>query len=141
MKKTIIIVLLLALAVAAFVFIRSALNSSKLADIYNEDAVISRAKEVIDVINTHDYEAINAELRADLQEKLPADSLMTSLDSILTNAGAFEKYTTVVTAGQKSKSTGEDYAVVILVCAYENSNLTFTISMDKDLQIVSMFLK
>lgn len=139
MKKTILIITVVMMLV--FMLSACGASSSKLADIYTEEAVISRAEEVVNVINTLDYSAINAELRADLRDRLTAESLETEWDPMLGKAGAFKEYTQTATAGQKSKSTGEDYATVILVCDYEESTLTFTIVMDKDLEIVGMYLK
>lgn len=119
----------------------SACSSSKLADIYSADEVITRAKKVVEVINTLDYDAMNAELREDLRSALTAEQLKTAWDTKLAGAGSFTEYTTTATAGQKSKSTGEDYAIAILVCKYEKASLTFTISMDKDMQIVGLYMK
>lgn len=119
----------------------SACTSSKLADSYKEKDVIARAKEVVNVINTLDYNAMNAEMRGDLQNQLTADSLKSALDKTLTKAGTFKEYKSIVTAGQKSKSTGEDYATVILTCTYQNSTHIFTINMDANLDIVGMYLK
>jgi hypothetical protein len=113
----------------------------KLADSYDENAVISRAKEVVEVINTHDYDAIQAELRDDLEDDLTSDQLKAAWDKTLTDAGDFKDYKSITTVGQKSKSTGEDYAQVVLVCNYENATLIYTIIMDANLEIVGMYLK
>ncbi len=116
-------------------------SPKKLAETYNEDEVIARAKEVVDVINTLDYDAINAQLRKDLQDKLTAEQIKKGFNDKLEKAGSFKEYKNIVTLGQKSKSTGEDYAVVILICTYENSTLTYTITMDASLEIVGMYQK
>ncbi|MBP8639911.1 MAG: DUF3887 domain-containing protein [Oscillospiraceae bacterium] len=126
------IVLLLSLA---------ACSSSKLADIYKEDEVSTRAKSVVDTINTLDYDAVVAVLREDLQSQITSESLKSAWGPLLDEAGAFKEYKTVVTYGQKDKATEEDYAVCVLVCTYENASRTFTISMDKDLEIVGLYMK
>ncbi len=126
---------------ALMVMSLAACASAKLSEDYSEDEVIARAKEVITVINTLDYSAVSAELRDDLESKLTAEQLKAGWDTSLKNAGAFVEYTTETTAGQKSQSTDEDYALAILVCKYENASLTFTIIMDKNLDIVGMYMK
>ncbi len=115
--------------------------SNKLADIYSEEEVVAKAKEVVDVINTSDYEAINDVLREDLKTQLTAEQIEEAWAGQLTEAGKFEEYTTVATAGQKSQSTEEDFAVAVLVCKYENAKLTYTVVLDKDLEVVGLYMK
>lgn len=136
MKKIVFTILVL-----LFTVMLTACASTKLADIYDETAVIDRAKEVVDVINTRDFTAISAELRDDLEANITSDQLETAWGAKLSEAGNFKEYKSIVTVGQKSKSTGEDYATVVLVCAYDNSTLTYTITMDANLEIVGMYLK
>lgn len=136
MKKVLVsaitVIMLLSLA---------ACSSSKLADIYKEDDVVSKAKNVVETINTQDYDSVVAFVRSDLQTQLTADTLKTAWKTQLDESGAFKEYKSVVTYGQKSKSTGEDYAVCVLVCTYENATRTFTLSFDKDLSVVGMYMK
>lgn len=119
----------------------SACSSARLSEDYSEDAVISRAKEVVELINALDYSAVHAELRDDLQDTLTTEKLENALEEKIGDAGDFSEYSTVTTAGQKSKSTGEDYATVVLVCKYENAAITYVISMDKNMDIVGINLK
>lgn len=125
----------------ALLFSLVACSSNKLADIYNEDDVSARAKSVVETINTLDYDAIVAVLREDLQSQITSESLESAWGPLLDEAGAFKEYKTVVTYGQKDKTTDEDYAVCVLVCKYENASRTFTISMDKDLEVVGLYMK
>lgn len=127
--------------VLVFALLLTACASTKLADIYDETAVIDRAKEVVDVINTQDFEAIRSELRDDLESNVTSAELETAWGAKLAEAGNFKDYKSTTTVGQKSKSTGEDYATAVLVCEYENATLTYTITMDADLEIVGMYQK
>ncbi len=136
MKKILMISLALVFALSLV-----GCTSIKLADIYSEDEVIARAKEVVEVINTRNYDAMNALLRADLQDELTTEQLEEAWEPILTDAGAFQEYHNTAAIGQKSQSTGEDYAVALLTCQYENASLTFTIVMDIDMEIVGMYIK
>ena len=124
-----------------FALTLSACSSSKLSSDYSESDVISRAKEIVEIINTLDYSAVNAEMRSDLQEVLTVEKLEHALAEPLGKAGAFSDYTTVTVTGQKSKSTGEDYATAVLVCEYENSSITYVISMDKNMDIVGINIR
>ena len=136
MKKT--AVLLLAFAM---LFSLAACGASKLSDEYVEADVIARAEALVGVINTKDYPAVVAELRDDLEASITAEQLESAWGASLDKAGAFVSFSKEAAASQKNESTGENYAVVVLVCKYENSTLTYTVSMDKDLEIVGMYMK
>lgn len=137
MKKTMALVM----ALLALTWLLTACGGAKLADIYDEDEITARAKEVVGLINDRDYEAVTGQVREDLQDQLTADILRDAWDSVLDKSGAFEDYKSVTVIGQKSKSTGEDYAVAVLVGQYESAARTFTISMDQSLDIVGLYMK
>lgn len=136
MKKFMIIIATLTIVLAL-----ASCSAVKLADIYDEAQVTARGKEVVEVINTQDYDAVNAQLRQDLQGALSSEKLKDAWDNLLTEAGSFEDYSGVTVIGQKSQSTGEDYAAAVLTCKYENATRVFTIIMDKDLAVVGMYMK
>lgn len=126
---------------AALLFSLAACSSNKLAEVFSEDEVIANAKSYVETINTLDYEAVVAGLREDLQAQVTAESLESAWSPLLSEAGKFEKYTTVVAYGQNDQSTQEDYAVCVLVCKYENASRTFTLSMDKDYEFIGLYMK
>ncbi|MGI5984380.1 MAG: DUF3887 domain-containing protein [Clostridiales bacterium] len=133
--------ILTSILAAALIFSLAACSSNKLAEVYKEDEVIARAKEIVDIINTYSYDEVTAELREDLQDQLTAEQLESALDSQLKAAGEFLEYKTEAVYGQKDSSEDKDYAVAVLICKYENASLTYTISMDKDLNIVGLYMK
>ena len=116
-------------------------SAVKLADIYDENIVTERAKEVVEMINSQDYDKVNAEIRDDLQDQLTSSKLKDVIGAKLVEAGAFIEYPSITTLGQKSKTSGEDYATVVLVGKYEKSTLVFTITMDSNLDIVGLYVK
>jgi hypothetical protein len=119
----------------------SACTSGKLADIYDVNIVIERAKEVVEMINSQAFDKVNAEIRDDLQDRLTSNQLKDAIGAKLVEAGAFIEYPSITTLGQKSKTSGEDYATVVLVGKYEKSTVVFTITMDSNLDIVGLYVK
>lgn len=119
----------------------TACGGSKLSEEYDEQAVLAKAEELVMTANTLDYEAVHSMLREDLLPALTAQQLESSWGPFLEAAGAFVEITSRTAVTQKSQSTDENYAVAVLVCKYENANLTYTISMDVNLDIVGMYLK
>ncbi len=125
----------------AFSLTLSACNAGKLADIYDVNIVTERAKEVVEMINAQAFDQVNAEIRDDLQDQLTSNQLEEAIQPKLVEAGAFIEYPSITTLGQKSKTSGEDYATVVLVGKYEKSNIVFTITMDSNLDIVGLYVK
>lgn len=113
--------------------------STKLADGFDKDAVIEKAKQTVDVINTLDYAAMTALMRDDLEAQLSADKLKEAWDKKLTELGAFEKYDSVTVIGQKTQEA--DYAVAVVVAKYKNGNAVYTLSFDKDMELAGMYMK
>jgi len=116
-------------------------SAAKLADIYDEKVVTERAKEIVEMINAQDFDNVNAEIRTDLQDRLTSNQLKDAIGAKLIEAGAFIEFPSITTLGQKSKTSGEDYATVVLVGKYEKSPLVFTITMDSNLDIVGLYVK
>lgn len=127
--------------VLLFSVILSGCASKKLAETYDENIVIKRGQEIVALINSQDFDLVNAELRDDLEDQLTVNQLKEAMGQKLIDAGSFLEYQSTSTLGQKSKSTGEDYATVVLVGKYENSTLIFTITMDSNLDLVGLYLK
>jgi len=136
MKKAMVLMMALALT-----WLLAACGGAQLADIYDQDEVTARAEDVVSLINDRDYEAVTALVREDLRDQLTADTLRDAWDATLDKSGAFQEYKSETVIGQKSKSTGEDYAVAVLVGQYENGARTFTISMDQNLDLVGIYMK
>lgn len=106
---------------------------------YDKDAAIKRAKEIVAVTNTRDYQAVVDMLPESMQKDVTADSLKASWDTMLTDSGAFVEYISTPTSG--ITQNGVNYIVVIVTGKYENSNRTFTISFTTDMDIAGLYLK
>ena len=116
-------------------------SESTLPDGFDEESVTAEAKEVVSHANDGDYETICGMLRDDLKDQLTPEALEEAWGDTLGGLGAFQEYKTVATASTQDKTTKEDYAVVGLVCTYEKGEGTFTLSFDKDLALVGLYLK
>ena len=136
MKKTLSLGLALILILSL-----TACSVAKLSENYDKDEVLSRAEEIVALLNASDFDAVAAGVREDLQEQLSSEVLENALGEILAQAGAFQEFTAEAVTGQQSKTTGEDYAVAVLVGKYENASHTFTISFNEDLEIVGLYMK
>lgn len=141
MKRKTVVLLTLVLLVGFVAILLSGCGATKLAESFNEDEVISLAEEVIGLMSNGDYEAITNKVREDLRKDLSPEVLKNAADLVLKNAGGFKQFQKSSVIGQKSKSTGEDYAVAIVITEYENKKVTYTISFNTDMEIVGFYLK
>jgi hypothetical protein len=120
----------------------SSCASTKLPEGFDKDEVTEHAKEIVDLINAKDYESLNAEMRDDLKDALTIDKLKEAFDAPISEAGAFVEVKQVVTAtGPKSQNNGEDFVYAVVVCKYEKVNHTYTLSFDRDMKLIGLYIK
>ena len=124
-----------------FAVVLTACGAEKLSDNYKEEEVITKGKQVVEALNAQEYQTVTDMVREDVKEQLSAVVLEDALDKKIKDAGAFVEYKQMVTAGSQDKKSGEDYAIVVLTGKYENTNLTYTISMNENLELVGLYMK
>lgn len=115
--------------------------ANKLPEGFTEEDVGTAAEEIVGLATMGDYDSIILSLRDDLKSGVTADQLREGWASIYEKAGAFDSITKTVFSGTKDETTGEEYAVVQVMAKHENANLTYTLSFDKDLMLVGLYLK
>jgi len=115
--------------------------SSKLPEGFDKDEVGSAAEEIVGLASAGDYDSIILALRDDLKSSITADQLKEGWASIYEKAGAFDSITKTVFSSTKDQTSGEEYAKVQVMAKHENANLVYTLSFDKDLALVGLYLK
>ena len=135
-KTALSVVMVLALSVGMI-----ACAGGKLPEGFDKDEVGSAAEEIVGLATTGDYDSIISALRDDLKSSITADQLKEGWASLFEKAGAFDSITKTVFSSTKDKTTGEEYAVVQVLAKHANANLIYTLSFDKDLALVGLYLK
>ena len=135
-KTALSVVMVLALSVGMI-----ACAGGKLPEGFDKDEVGSAAEEIVGLATTGDYDSIINALREDLKSSITADQLKEGWASLFEKAGAFDSITKTVFSSTKDKTTGEEYAVVQVLAKHANANLIYTLSFDKDLALVGLYLK
>lgn len=116
-------------------------SGNKLSDKFDEQEVLDKGKEVVDVINTRQYEDVIALLREDLQSQITADQLVTAWDDQIVAAGEFDKIRNTAIESQEDSVTKEEYVTVILEAIYAEDTLIYTLSFDEDLMMIGLYMK
>ena len=114
-------------------------NSTKLSDSFDEDTVTTAAKQVIDYMNSGDFDRVNAMLREDCKELLTNEVLSDAVDKTYSKAGSFVEYKDSNIIGKKDKDT--DYAIALVQAKYENQSVMFTISFDTNMEVIGIYMK
>lgn len=116
--------------------------STKLSEDFDEATVKSAAEEIVTLLNNNDVETIcNEKIDPELSEYFTTDTLQQAIDQYLSDVGAFKEYSKEAVIGTKAQKTKEDCAVAILKAKYENKNITYTISFNKDMKVIGLYMK
>jgi hypothetical protein len=116
-----------------------ACNSTKLAASFDKETVEASAKQVIDYLNSGDFDSVNAMVCEDGKEVLSSEVLSDAVNKTYGKAGSFVEYKGINIIGRKEKKV--DYAVVIVKAKYEKQNVLFTISFDSNLEVIGLYMK
>lgn len=116
--------------------------STKLSEDFDEATVKSAAEEIVTLLNNNDVETIcNEKIDSELSEYFTTDTLQQAIDQYLSDAGAFKEYSKEAVIGTKAQNTKEDCAVAIVKAKYENKSITYTISFNKDMEVIGLYMK
>ncbi len=115
--------------------------SQKLSEDFDETEVKAAAEALVGYINEDDLEGLCSVPMSDLmKEAMTVEQMEAVLEQNLGNRGAFVEYKSNVAVGGKD-SEGVDAAVAVVVAKYENKTVTYTISYDKEMNLIGFYLK
>lgn len=138
MKTKRVLAALLALCTALVLF---GCGAQPLPEGFDKDKVTARAEEIVGYANSGDYDAIIACLRADLTDAVTADQLKEGWAPTYEKVGAFDSIQSEQLVGTTDKTTSEEYAVALIACKHASGSVLYTLSFDKDLNLVGLYLK
>ena len=130
----------MAMVMAAAVFLLTGCGSTKLSADFDEEKVKTAAQEAIGYMVAGEYEECVGLMSEEMQAAVSAEILASNMETVAGQKGAFQEYKSSSVLGQKNQE-GTDYAVAVIVAAFENGNVTFTISYDKDMQMIGFWMK
>lgn len=122
------------------VFVLAGCSSTKLSDAFDKETVKSTAQTAIDYLIAGEYGEVMAMMNETVKEGLTEEALTTNVEAMNELTGAFKEYKSVAVIGQKD-SEGTDMAVVVIVAVFENRNVTYTISLNTNMEIVGLWMK
>lgn len=130
----------MALVMAAAVFLLTGCGGTKLSADFDEEKVKTAAQEAIGHLIAGEYEECVGLMSEEMQAAVTAEVLASNMETLTGQKGAFQEYKSSSVVGQKDKS-GTDYAVAVIVAAFEKGNVTFTVSYGTDMQMTGFWMK
>lgn len=121
------------------VLLLAACGPTPLPDGVTQEALTQKATDVMDLLNAQDYEALTLQFKEEYQPQLTEESWHEAMDASFSEMGAFTEYKNIQTMGQKAQDSDEVYAVAVVLCSYENGEMTFTLTFESDLTLIGLF--
>jgi len=140
MRKQVVVKKNFVLLFAVLIFILSGCSSTALADSFDEDTVKTAAQEGVGYLIAGEYDKVVAMMNSDMQAALSAETLAENMEAMNAQTGAFKEYKSIAVAGQKD-AQGTNMAVVVIVAAFEERNVTYTVSFSTDMKMCGLWMK
>ena len=140
MKKQIKTIMAITL-VLALSFALLGCSAKPLPEGFDADEIGTSAEEIVGLATMGDYASIIGYMRDDLKGSITADQLKEGWAPIYEKAGAFVSITKTALSGASDQTTGEEFAVAQVLVKHESASLVYTLSFDKDMMLVGLYLK
>ena len=113
-----------------------------LSEEFEEDQVIAEAKEMVERINAGELEGVWEDtFNVVMQNGTDPEELQENIDYYLKNKGEFQDFDKIQVRGITDRDTGTPYATVMVLAAYEDGKVMFTISFDTDMKCAGFYVK
>ena len=113
-----------------------------LSDEFQEDQVIAEAKEMVERINAGELEDVWEDtFNVVMQNGTDPEELQENIDYYLKDKGEFQDFDKIQVRGITDRDTGTPYATAMVLAAYEDGKVMFTISFDTDMKCAGFYVK
>lgn len=113
-----------------------------LSEEFEEDQVIAEAKEMVERINAGELEDVWEDtFNVVMQNGTDPEELQENIDYYLKDKGEFQDFDKIQVRGITDRDTGTPYATVMVLAAYEDGKVMFTISFDTDMKCAGFYVK
>ncbi len=117
-------------------------GSQRLSDNFDEAEVKEAAKNIIEILNSGEVEAlVDEQWNAVMKGAVDAEMLEDQILPIVEELGEFEGFDKEAVTGSKDPDTEQEFAVAVIKAKYEKRKAQFTISFDEDMKVAGFFIK
>ncbi|OPJ60952.1 DUF3887 domain-containing protein [Clostridium oryzae] len=111
-------------------------GASKLSKNYSEKKLKAGTETVAKNLDEHKYQAIVDSFTPKLRKKLAADQLKQAWEG-LGDVGKYNSISKLFFQEQKK----DQYVTVVAIAKYEKKNIQLTVSFNKDMELVGLYMK
>lgn len=113
-----------------------------LSEEFEEDQVIAEAKEMVERINAGELEEVWEDtFNVVMQNGTDPEELQENIDYYMKDKGEFQDFDKIQVRGITDRDTGTPYATAMVLAAYEDGKVMFTISFDTDMKCAGFYVK
>ena len=116
-------------------------SQNQLPEAFEEDEVRQEALQAVEYFNQRDYQSLVDMRSEEMKEAMTAEDFAEACDPYLDEKGEFEEIEKTAVLGNTDKTTGDEYGGVIMVGAYENGKLQFTIGFNEEMEMVQFYIR
>lgn len=117
----------------AFLFVLAACGDK--VDDDTSDKFITKAEEVVSLLNEESYQEVHAMFDETMEEGLPVDDMREMFPPIFERSGDFEAFK------KSSVEEKDDHYTVVLAANYSKENRVFTITLNEQEEVAGLFVK
>lgn len=118
---------------AVLVFMLVACGGNKVDEAIGEK-YITKAEELVTLLNEGDYEEVHAAFNDEMKTGLPVAG-MSDLTPLIEESGDF------VAINKASVEEKDGYYITVLVAKYSEENRVYTITFNDDLEVAGLYIK
>lgn len=131
---------LMVLLVLAICGMLSGCYSTDLAEGFDEDTIIETAEEIINEIQMNGAKKVLTErMREDYVGNIDLDAMENTVIGLTEGKGNFLTYGKKSVVGRYHEEAKEDFGVIYVTVKYENGEINYTITFDKDMKVVGFY--
>ena len=114
-------------------------SSLESSDLFDAEEVKAKAEEVVQLLNAEDYDSLQEMTVEEVRFNMTKEKMDEAKEQIGSDWGEFQSIEKINTAEMRQRNVKA--AVVQLVAAYENQDITFTLAFNTDMELAAFGLQ
>lgn len=113
---------------------------NRLADVFDEEALLEKSKASIEAVNNGDYEKYLQDLD-EVMRSYTGPEAFSRVCGYVESKGVFLSYRGTALTGARDDEADRDMAVVVIIGEYESGDVQYTVTFDTNLKIIGWWVK
>lgn len=115
---------------------------TELADGFDESEIKKQAEELLNEMQLNGVkQVLDERMREDFKENMDMDTMQNTVVNLTKGKGDFLAYSKESVIGRYHEEAKEDFGVILVTATYEKGEVVYTITFDKDMNVVGFYAK